>query len=215
MKVVILVLLSFNLWALEVKEWKEISNDNGIKVYAANIPGKQIVALKGEIEINAPLDVIATFFYDSSKKHLWIAKLIQIKNLRKPSQYSMVEYYQIETPFFLRNRDFVYKGSISLSDDKTRVNVKLGSVIDSKAPARKKIVRAELVYGEYIAEKITENKTKLTVVMMADPKGSIPKWVVNLYQKSWPRKTLDKIREIAEDKLMPVHPDIKKLFLAK
>lgn len=202
----------FNIFAFENQKWEFMGDDDGVKVYHAHVSGRKIVALKGEIEINAPIDVITTFFYDTSKKHLWIAKLKDIKTIDRPAPYSLVEHYTIQTPFFLKNRDFVYRGDLVRNNDATLVEVLLKSVVHPKAPVRDGIVRGELVFGKYIIEKIMDNKTKLSVIVLADPKGAIPKWVVNLYQKSWPRKTLTRIKEIAMNGEMPIHPDITNFF---
>lgn len=212
MKLLLFFLVSFSVFAVELSDWKEISHKEGIRCYSAKVKGKKIYALKGDIEINAPMEVISTFFYDTSKKKLWIAKLKDIKTIRRPSKFELVEHYTVETPFFLANRDFVYKGKITVNDDKTVLKVDLKSVIDSKAPVRKGIVRGELIFANYTVEKIMENKVKLTVTVLVDPKGSIPKWVVNLFQKSWPYKTLSRIREIAMNGEMPAHPDILELL---
>lgn len=212
MKLFLLLVFTFNLYAFENQNWEFMSDDDGVKVYSAHVEGRKIVALKGEIEINAPMDVITTFFYDTSKKHLWIAKLKDIKTIDRPAAYSLVEHYTIQTPFFLKNRDFVYRGDLVRNKDASVVEVLLKSVVHPKAPLRDGIVRGELVFGKYIIEKIMDNKTKLSVIVLADPKGAIPKWVVNLYQKSWPRKTLTRIKEIAMNDEMPVHPDITKFL---
>lgn len=212
MKFLLMFLVSFSLFAVELSEWKEINHEDGIRCYSAKVKGKKIYALKGDIEINAPMEVISSFFYDTSKKKLWIAKLKDIKTIRRPAKYELVEHYTVKTPFFLDNRDFVYKGKITVNNDKTVLKVDLKSVIDSKAPEREGIVRGELIFANYTVEKIKDKKVKLTVTVLVDPKGSIPKWVVNLFQKSWPYKTLSRIREIAMNGGMPAHPDIVALL---
>lgn len=212
MKLLLFFLVSFSVFAVELSDWKEISHEDGIRCYSAKVKGKKIYALKGDIEINAPMEVISTFFYDTSKKKLWIAKLKDIKTIRRPTKFELVEHYTVKTPFFLANRDFVYKGKITVNEDKTVLKVDLKSVIDAKAPVRKGIVRGELIFANYTVEKIMENKVKLTVTVLVDPKGSIPKWVVNLFQKLWPYKTLSRIREIAMNGEMSAHPDIVELL---
>jgi hypothetical protein len=39
--------------------------------------------------------------------------------------------------------------------------------------------------------------------MLCDPKGSVAKWMVNLFQKSWPHKTITALRQQVKK------PDIK------
>ena len=37
--------------------------------------------------------------------------------------------------------------------------------------------------------------TLLEIELHSDPKGSLPAWVVNLFQKSWARETINAIRK--------------------
>ncbi len=53
------------------------------------------------------------------------------------------------------------------------------SVEDERFPVDKNYVRADLTISGYLFEKIDENNTKVTIGMNFDPKGSIPKYIVN------------------------------------
>jgi hypothetical protein len=207
------LLLSANLFAYELEgKWKEINRQDGITVWSAEVKGRSIVAFKGNVDINASIQTIASILADSSRKHLWIAKLKSIKTLERPTPFSAVEHYEIQTPWFLSNRDFVYRADMKLSKDKQQIFVTVKSITHKKQPPVDGIVRAEVVEGKYILTKIAKKRTNVVVQMLADPKGSIPKWVVNIYQKSWPYLTLKKIKELAESGTFPMHKTVKRAF---
>ncbi len=46
----------------------------------------------------------------------------------------------------------------------------------------------------------------MIVEIHADPKGSVPKWLVNLFQKGWPRNTIEGIRKQAAKADVKEHP---------
>ena len=70
--------------------------------------------------------------------------------------------------------------------------LEIKSVTHPKAP-KTVGVRGELTYCHYILKR-AGNKTIVDVAVALDPKGSLPGWVVNLVQKSWPMKTLKGLR---------------------
>ena len=56
-------------------------------------------------------------------------------------------------------------------------------------------VRGEIVAGAFRATSLENGtRTELTAELHCDPKGSLPKWVVNFFQKNWPRNTFEAIR---------------------
>ena len=70
-------------------------------------------------------------------------------------------------------------------------------------------VRAELKKSLYTLTPMGANMTKVEVEILSDPKGLIPKWLVNLIQKSWPHKTLMAIKAQVEK------PFVKPIALPK
>lgn len=68
------------------------------------------------------------------------------------------------------------------------------SVNDDLAP-KTDYVRGEFTYGTFTMTSIEHGtKTRVLAELMCDPKGSIAKWIVNLFQKSWPYNTLTALR---------------------
>ena len=55
-------------------------------------------------------------------------------------------------------------------------------------------VRARLMFGRYTLIPKGRSATFVVVEMHTDPMGSIPSWLVNLVQKSWPLKTIQGLR---------------------
>jgi len=46
-------------------------------------------------------------------------------------------------------------------------------------------------------------KTRVLAEVLADPKGSVAKWIVNMFQKGWPHNTITSLRAQVKK------PDIK------
>ena len=74
---------------------------------------------------------------------------------------------------------------------------------DSGAP-KTDYVRGEFTYGTFTLTSIEGGKkTRVLAEVLADPKGSVAKWIVNLFQKDWPHKTIESLRK------QVAKPDIK------
>ena len=59
-------------------------------------------------------------------------------------------------------------------------------------------VRGQIVSGAFRARSLgAGHGTNLTAEIHCDPKGAIPAWLVNTFQKNWPRKTFEGIRKQA------------------
>jgi hypothetical protein len=68
---------------------------------------------------------------------------------------------------------------------------------------QERIVRGGL-NGRYLLEPIDDGQhTRLTVELHADPKGALPAFVVNFFQKDWAHQTLVGIRKQAARRLPP------------
>ena len=95
-------------------------------------------------------------------------------------------------PWQLKNRDFIFRAQ-TFRDGQGRVHLTVKSVEHSLAPPTVG-VRGEVLLGDYIITPLGKTKCRLEVEIISDPKGVIPKWIVNLYQKKWPMETLDAIK---------------------
>jgi hypothetical protein len=186
------------------KEWEEISNDDGVLVHSKEVPGSDVIAFRGEGIINAPLAKVAEIMIDTPRKLEWVAKIAGAKDVRPIGPLERIEYNHTSSGFFLvRDRDFVFhaKGEVDCKNQK--LTFRLKSVEEPAAPETDK-VRGSLNASEYRFTALDGGKkTHMIVEIHADPKGSVPKWLVNLFQKSWPRNTIEGIRKQA------AKPDVK------
>ena len=180
------------------KEWELRSDDDDLLVHSKEVPGSDVIAFRGEGIIEAPLAKVAQIMMDTPRKLEWVAKIEESKNVREIGPLERIEYNATYSGFFLvRNRDFVFhaKGEVDCKNQK--LTFRLKSVEDPAMPESDH-VRGTLNNSEYRFKAIDGGKkTHMIVEIHADPKGSVPKWLVNLFQKGWPRTTIENIRKQA------------------
>ena len=192
--------------------WKQISDSNRVVVHSKELSNSPVVAFRGETIIDAPIAKVANVLMDSTRKTEWVHKIVEAKDVRTMSPYERIEYNHTSSGFFLvKDRDFVFHAKAVMDKAKQQVVFNLNSVTDELMP-EKGPVRGSIDDSRYILTRLGPNQTHLVVEIHADPKGGVPKWLVNLFQKSWPEKTLNGIRAQCAKNDVQEHPGIHAFF---
>jgi hypothetical protein len=191
--------------------WEMFNEEDGIRMFRRDVPGSSIVALRGEAFVEAPISRVATVLADRKRSPEWIDRLVKTKVLRQLSETEAINWNHIKTPTPLKDRDFVFKTVIATDPAKKQVVFSYYSVTDSLAPVTDDYVRGSFKSGKFELTMATRtnkdgSKSKGTIVVaevMVDPAGSVPTFIVNMVQKSWPYKTMTALRK------QVAKPDIK------
>jgi hypothetical protein len=181
--------------ALADSTWEQVSSDDGITTWRKDVEGSSLVAFRGEAVIDAPIAKVARVLDDATRELEWVSDALEVRVVRDISPVERVEYNRTHAPWPVKDRDFVFHAQMAVDPETQTVVYRLRSVKDDRAPEDEdKAVRGELEQSCYVLKSLDTTHTRLTVEIQADPKGSVPKWVVNLVQRSWPRKTIQGIR---------------------
>jgi len=181
--------LPLTAWAAS---WKKIDDEDGIAVFKQSVPGSGLHAFRGTAMVNAPMAKLMWVLADNKHRTDWVDRLKKSVVLEKKSDYDFIVYQHFGSPAIVSDRDFVYRARAHLRKDGSTV-LNIVSVKHPKAP-KTVGVRGELKHSSYVLTP-KGNKTHVEVTVHLDPKGSLPSWIVNLVQKSWPRKTLLGLRK--------------------
>lgn len=192
--------------------WDQISDDDGIKVWSMDVPKSDVVAFRGEAVVDASIAKVAAVLSDTSRKLEWVAKIEAAKDVKIISSTERVEYNHTGTPWPLTDRDFVFHAKADLDKANGTMILRLKSVNDPAMPPQKDKVRGRIYNSQYTLKMLSPSKTLVTVEIHADPMGSVPKSIVNLFQKSWPSKTLKGIQKQAAKPDVKELPEVKNYF---
>jgi hypothetical protein len=187
----------------EPSPWQKFGEEDGISVFRRDVPGSAIIALRGEGVVDAPILRVASVLLDTTRSPEWIDRLAELRVIRKLSDDEQIHWSHIKTPVVLKDRDFVFAIKLELDPAHKKVLLNYHSVYDSGAP-KTDYIRGEFKFGTFELTSIGGGKqTRVLAEVLADPKGAVAKWIVNLVQKDWPYKTLTGLRRQA------AKPDIK------
>jgi len=173
--------------------WEKIREEDGITVYRKEVEGSPLVAFRGEGEIAAPIARVAAVQMDLDHTHEWVERLKEAKMLEARSESEFLTYSHIGAPPLVSDRDFVNQVKIDFAPP-SRIKFNLQSVDDPKAPVTD-YVHGKLIKSSFELTALAPDRTRLVCEIHADPKGSLPKWVVNQFQKGWAFKTITQMRK--------------------
>jgi hypothetical protein len=189
--------------------WEKIKERNGVTVFKGEVVNSPIVAFRGSTTIDANIVKVVSVLRDDAKKPEWISDLAETEVILQKNILQKLEYNRTKAPWPLQDRDFIYNADVKINKEKGEVEVSISSATHADYPVRAGVVRGELTASRYFMRSVDGGKkTYIEVEILADPKGSVPKWVVNIFQSMWPSNTLSNIRRIAEDPSYTPLPEV-------
>jgi hypothetical protein len=186
--------------------WELLRSDAGIQVSRRIVPGSSFVAFRGEGDVEAPILAVADVLVDVPHESQWMDSLKEARILRQVSDSEYILYSHVGTPPTMTDRDFVTDVRVAIDASKKVLSVEMRSVDDPAAP-HTDFVRANLTGSVFTLRGSPDGKTTHVIAEIhCDPKGSVPSWAVNFFQKSWGFNTLQSLRRQVARGQAPIHP---------
>jgi len=164
-----------------------VSKTGDFELYRKKSAGDtDLIAFRGiGLLAGTPVEV-ATGILDRVHRPEWMRDVQNLRTVRILSPGHFIEYSGVKTPFIIKNRDFVIRTDVEVDSFRTKILIMSRSVKDDGAPVTS-AVRGEMTEGRFFIEPGPRpGISKITADMDVDPKGSVPLWIVNHFQKNWP-----------------------------
>src|SRR5262249_52181441 len=163
--------------------WERVRTEDGVVVSRREVPGSPFVAFRGEGDVDAPILGVGDVLVDVPHEKDWIDSVVEARVLRKVSDTEYIMYSHLGMPVPLTDRELVTDVTITLDQAKRTLTVRMRSVTDPSAP-KTSYVRAQLKDSVFVLSSIDGGKrTHVVAEIDCDPKGSVPAWMVNLFQR--------------------------------
>jgi hypothetical protein len=174
--------------------WEQIADKEGVKVFRRSRPGSPIKSMKGIGIVDAPLATVALVLLDDARAPEWVDSLAESRVVRVISPHEYIEYNHVAMPSICRDREFVTRVQMWSNATHQVAYIKSEPGDDASVASHPKRIRGTLA-AFYALRAIDGGKrTQLSIELHSDPKGLLPAWVVNLFQKDWARITIAGIR---------------------
>jgi uncharacterized protein YndB with AHSA1/START domain len=190
-------------------KWELVGTKDDIVSYRREVPGSPVIAIRGEAVVDASIVRVVSVLMDSARLPQWMDRLAETRRIRTQGERHYVEYSRANVPFPLTDRDFVVESRVETDTAKKQVLLKAHSVVDASAPVNG-LVRGEVLSSIFTLTPLDHGqRTRVVAEVHTDPKGSIPKWLVNLTQKSWAHTTIMGLRAQVRKPAISDDPEVQ------
>lgn len=192
-------------------DWEYVGNHMNVDTYRKKMEKSKLMAFRGISVIPLHISELMGPFCNTSLSPQWIDMLKESKEFTVSNKEHQIIYQLYDLPWPVTDRDFVLYRKYEYNNRKNYVTVSHHSVEDPRIPINPKIIRAESPFTKWMFEYDKKTKkTTVTIETFVDNKGTLPSWLVNTLQKSWPSKTISALRKLAEDKVSSPWPKVRK-----
>ncbi|KAM9740879.1 START domain-containing protein 10 [Menidia menidia] len=183
---------SFRELCLGPEGWSSRYSSGGVTVWGREQGGSAVQQLKMRIVCKGvPAETLYDVIHDTSYRRKWDSNMIDTYDIGRLTANADVGYYSWRCPSPLKNRDFVTMRTwLPLGDDYLIIN---SSVKHPQHPPRKDYVRAVSLLTGYLIQSNGASGSTLYYLTQVDPRGSLPKWVVNRVSQFVAPKAMRKI----------------------
>jgi hypothetical protein len=195
--------------------WRALSDSDGIKTYQGINANTEIISFRGEAVLHAPIERLAAVLNTTELRKDWVDALADTHTIEKKSIFDRIDYLRSKVPWPFQDRDFVFRTQVRVKRSPYRIFVQMNSIEDPREPSHSGVVRGQILHAYYFLKNLSTPgnvATEVIVEIAADPKGSIPLWIVNLTQRSWPRNTLRALEKTSSREDLYISPEIKDFF---
>ncbi len=190
------------VWAAE-NGWQKIGESNGIVGYT-RLTKNSVNEVKAIGIVDAPIAVVEAVIRDASvqPEYMYMCKEASVINTPDMKSDGDTHYCHNVTgmPFPVSNRDNIVKMSWSINKSTGTLYCRC---VGQKTTYMLKqgVVRMPLMVLDYTLVPKGTDKTEITYQGMADPGGSVPSALVNMFTKNIGIKTIEGIRKtVLKDK---------------
>ncbi|GLD74942.1 PCTP-like protein [Lates japonicus] len=178
------VFADFRKQCLSTDNWLRKYDKDDMQVWVEQPPATKgnhvpkIHKIKCKMTIkNVSAATMYDVLHDAQYRKKWDPTVNESFDIARLSANADVGYYSWICPKPIKNRDVVTLRSWQVTDDE--YIIMNFSVKHPKYPPRSDLVRAISILTGYFIKPIGPNSCTFIYLSQADPKGSLPKWVVN------------------------------------
>ena len=191
---IVAVAASIAVNAVQAAQWRLVKDEAGIQVYLQPIPGSSFQAFRGVTRIRTDMPRLLALQDDVSAACAWIHACSEQKLLKHEGDLSWA-YSRFHTPWPVQPRDSILQVT-TVHDANGQVTRTLHGVADY-LPQQQGFVRVSKVEGFW---RLTPREDEIEVIyeVHSEPGGSVPAWLANSFVVDAPFKTLQGLRQLAE-----------------
>ena len=173
--------------------WQQIRDKDGISIYKRAIPDSRLLAFRAVSTIEADGDHIIAVMNDVDE-HIHVTPgLVDLEVLREVSDFERIEYLLFKMPWPFKSRFAIIRSTLERLPDGS-IEMKMESVDEpyNKVTGH---TQGQVNFANISLKPVegTPGHWHTIVEASVDPKGSIPKFMINWVFKEWPYQFLSRL----------------------
>jgi len=181
-------------------DWELKKEEDGIKVYLREVEGSKIQEYKAEAILKGKVSSYIAVMKDVNSYEELYEHTKEVRLINENDTFH-VHYLVTDTPWPVKDRDAVYSSTYSQHYDTKLVRIDM-KIETGYVDENDDYVRMEKADGYWLFYQIEPNKVEITYQMHAEPGGSIPNWVINMFLVDTPIEDIKMLQERAKPRKM-------------
>jgi len=191
--------------------WEFKDEEDGIRTWTQKDESSGLVAFRGGGVVEASIEKVSGVLRDRERKKEWIAYTAEGRTVRDVNDWERIEYNRSSPPWPIKDRDFVLRAGMKVRSDSKEVFFYAVSIESTEVPETS-AVRGWVAKSYFRLKALDPKRTEVHLEIHADPKGGLPKWLVNMVQKSWAYRTISGLRKMVLRDDVPLDEDVKAMM---
>lgn len=162
-------------------QWKLIVERDGITLYAREVSGHSEAQFKGVCVVRRPLEAVGSVLSDIASYPQWFFKCIEAKKIptENSSELHFFLYVAIDTPWPFSDRDVVYETEVTIDYASGKVFIHSIALKAPLMPLRRQYVRVTDSEHQWILERISVDRTRITFMNRTNTAGPFATYLSN------------------------------------
>lgn len=178
--------------------WKLSKNRDGIKVYESETKNSDFKSIKVECVIKGTYDKLIALLNDVSRHKEWIYNSKTSSILKKNSSYDFYYYTEAHIPWPMSNRDAVIH--LTMTRDSLDRFLKITAIgMPTYIPEKSGKVRVSRSLVNWHVTMPSSTYLSIVYTFEADPGGSMPAWLANMFADKGPYESFKKLAVILNE----------------
>lgn len=174
--------------------WKQVDDDDGIKVWRLEIPGRELPGFRGETIISAPAERIVAVLKQVERHTQWMHRCSASEIIERFNEEHVVIYNRTDTPWPVWDRDAILDTFFTHSADGKLITLSFKNTDPKLRSVPAKVIRMPRLEGSYRMWKLDRDRTKVVYQVEVDIGGSVPTFIAERVARDMPYETLSRLR---------------------
>jgi START domain-containing protein len=175
--------------------WKLSKDKDGIRVYQSEIKTSNFKSIKVECTLQGTYDKLISLLSNVSHHKEWVYNSKTSFIFKKNSSQDFYYYSETSLPWPMSNRDAVVH--LTMYKDSLNRFLKISAIGEPNLiPEKSGKVRVPRSSVSWYVTMPTAKTINIVYTFEADPGGSLPSWIVNMFADKGPYESFKKLAEI-------------------